>query len=173
MDVVQVAMSDITLKNFGLYLIKLVKNQKRIEELIKGFLKQPFHTPIVRKRCIRIRQQLLQKQQNQSQKLDFTLQKHRDSPGYDEASTVAIYLPTIMYLSPLTESLKRPLLIGIAGTRYHYIIIHMLPLRIAHGHTTNFKRKYRRQAPQVLALFDTGFTKPNNLHPAAYPLTGG
>jgi len=45
----------LTLMNYKIYLIKLVVNQRRIEELIKGFLKQLSHIPIAHKLCIKIK----------------------------------------------------------------------------------------------------------------------
>jgi hypothetical protein len=47
---------DITLKNCKLYLVMTVRDLRRTEELIKDFLKQPFHTLIGHRQCIRIGQ---------------------------------------------------------------------------------------------------------------------
>jgi hypothetical protein len=44
------------LMNYSFYLIKFVVNQRRIEELIKDFLKQLYHKLIVHKQYIKIKQ---------------------------------------------------------------------------------------------------------------------
>lgn len=88
-DEVLEEMLDITLKKCKLYLVMTVRDLRRTEELIKGFLKLLSPTLIDHTPHTRIRQQQPLRRQNQSQKLDFNQQKHRDSPGYDEAFLVA------------------------------------------------------------------------------------
>lgn len=56
MDEVLEEMLDITLKKCKLYLVRTVRDLRRTEELIKGFLKQPFHTLIDHTPRTRIRQ---------------------------------------------------------------------------------------------------------------------
>jgi hypothetical protein len=66
MDEVLEEMLDITQVKCKLYLIEIVVNQRRTEELTKDFLKQLYHTPVGHRRCIGIGQLLLQKQLNRS-----------------------------------------------------------------------------------------------------------
>jgi len=56
MDEVWEEMLDITLKKCKLYLVMTVRDLRRTEELIKGFLKQLYHTLIGHRQCIRIGQ---------------------------------------------------------------------------------------------------------------------